>query len=262
MNLYSLNKVINPNFAPVKAIGHGAGILWKIFFLLNFTISLLILYPLFYLFLTKEKFFKVGFKLMRMWGRYLLLSNGVLYWSQWKSKLPPPPYIICANHTSYLDILITYALIPDYFVFMGKQELGSVPIFNVFFKKMNILVDRKSKTGAARSLVEAAREIDKGHGLAIFPEGTISRKAPEMIPFKNGPFKLAVDKQVPIVPITYMNGWKILQDAAFLKAKSRPGTLRAIIHPPIWPKGKTEEDLLTLKQEVFDVIELPLRSAK
>ncbi len=138
---------------------------------------------------------------------------------------------------------------------MGKDELRKAPLFNIFFRKMNILVDRKSRMGSHRAFVRASQEIDKGHSIILFPEGTISKESPKMRPFKNGAFKLAIDKQVPIVPITFVNNWEHLQDRAFLQGKSGPGVSLIYVHKPIETKGMTEADMLSLKTLVYNKIE-------
>lgn len=222
-------------------------------------LSLTILYPFFRLFLSREKWFRHSFTLMRIWANYLIYAHGLRYKLIKESSLPPPPYIICANHTSYLDIVLSYCIFPDYFVFMGKQELSKAPLFNIFFKKMNILVDRKSVTGSHRAFLRAAEDIDKGHSVAIFPEGTISKQAPKLLPFKNGPFKLAIDKQIPIVPVTFIDNWSLLEDAPFLKARSKPGKATVVVHKFIDTKGKTQQDLLSLKEAIYNIIEAPLK---
>jgi 1-acyl-sn-glycerol-3-phosphate acyltransferase len=235
------------------------GVTWKILFLLNFVLTLVLLYPLFFMFLSRKAWYKYCFMLMRVWAKYLIYFDFIWINKTQKAPFPPSPFIICANHTSYLDIVLSYCVIPSYFVFMGKNELKKAPLFNIFFKDMNVLVDRKSTTGSHRAFLRIAAEIDKGHNVAIFPEGTIAPKAPQMLPFKNGPFKLAIEKQVPIVPVTFINNWNLLEDKAFWKSRCRPGVASIIIHEPISTKGMTEEDLLSLKSKVFDVINEPLK---
>jgi len=165
----------------------------------------------------------------------------------------PQPCVFCANHTSYLDIIVSYIVIPNYFVYMAKQELDKAPLFRIFFKKMNILVDRKSKIGSHKAFVKAGEEIDKGHSVFLFPEGTISKDG-ILKPFKNGPFKLAIEKQIPIVPITFANNWTILQNGGFLKATGCPGVAKVVIHDAIETKGMTEENLVDLRTKVHEKI--------
>lgn len=163
------------------------------------------------------------------------------------------PIIYVANHVSYLDIMFSYIIIPNYFVFMGKQELNSVPLFRIFFRKMNILVDRKSRVGSHKALVEIGKKIDKGQSAFLFPEGTISSGG-KLKNFKNGAFKLAIEKQIPIVAITYLNNWKLLQNGGFFKSHGKPGIARVVVHQPIATKGLSENDLVPLRERVFELI--------
>jgi 1-acyl-sn-glycerol-3-phosphate acyltransferase len=234
-------------------------VLWKVYFILVLVSILILLYPIYFILLNDEKFFGLGFKVMRFQARIVLFLVGI--WpriEQLEATLPNGPFIICPNHTSYLDILLLYRLFPKYFIFMGKQELGQVPVFNIFFKKMNILVDRKSVTGSVRALGESGKAVDKGHRVVIFPEGTIPHNAPEMRNFKNGPFKLAISKALPIVPVTFVNNYVFLQDGAFFKRNGRPGRPKVVIHPAVKTTGMTEADLVSLRNTVHDIIKEPL----
>ncbi len=179
------------------------------------------------------------------------------YWRTDKKKLPRK-CIIVANHTSYIDIVLSYLFLPSYYVFMAKMELNKAPLFGVFFKKMQISVDRASRMSSHKAFKRAAEELNYGNAVFIFPEGTIAIEG-KLMHFKNGPFKLAIENQVPIVPITYIDNWKILQNGGFLKALGRPGLSRIVIHEPISTKGLTEENLVNLRQQVFDLTQNTLR---
>ena len=223
-------------------------------FLLNFVLGLLVLYPLFYILLSRKKWFPLAFKLKKFWAAWILTIPGLFVKINRKSSAPlPQPCIYCSNHVSYLDIVVSYILIPNYFVFMGKQELNKAPLFRIFFRDMNILVDRKSTMSSHRAFVRAADEIKKGHSVFLYPEGTIS-SAGKLRGFKNGAFKLAIEQQVPIVPITFLNNWKLLQNGGFFKASGRPGISRIIIHEPIPTTGMTEDNLVSLRSRVHDII--------
>lgn len=77
--------------------------------------------------------------------------------------------------------------------------------------------------------------------------------------FKNGPFKLAVEKQVPIVPITFMNNWLLLPDD-FYRRIGHPGIAKIILHDPIPTIGMTEDDIDALKEKVYRVINAPIEA--
>lgn len=179
----------------------------------------------------------------------------IFFTTKWKVKRKnlPSPCIYVANHTSYIDIVLSYLFLPSYYVFMAKMELKKVPLFKVFFEKMQISVDRASRMSSHKAFLRAKEELDLGNSVFIFPEGTISSEG-VLKAFKNGPFKLAIDNQVPIVPITYKNNWKILQNGGFFKSYGRPGISRIVIHEPIQTKGLGEEDLVNLRQQVFTII--------
>ncbi|HEX8516630.1 MAG TPA: lysophospholipid acyltransferase family protein [Bacteroidia bacterium] len=233
--------------------------LWKILFLLNFVIGLIVLYPLFYLFLSRRDWFPAAFSLKKFWAAWIMLIPGLFLRIKWKTakeKLPET-CIYCGNHVSYLDIIASYLVVPHYFVFMGKQELDKAPLFRIFFKEMNILVDRKSNIGSHRAFMRAGADIDKGHSVFLFPEGTISSFG-KLRGFKNGAFKLAIEKQVPIVPVTFLNNWKLLQNGGFFKAFGKPGISRVVVHEPISTLGMSEKDLVSLRTKVGDVIQAEL----
>lgn len=161
--------------------------------------------------------------------------------------------MFCPNHTSYLDIILIYLAIPCYFHTMGKAELLKVPLFRRFFEKMNIPVNRKSNKDSHRAYQRAASDIDKGISITLFPEGTIHLNCPVIGRFKNGPFRLAIEKQVPIVPITFMNNWSLLPDD-YYNHVGHPGIAHVIVHDPIPTKGMTEENLEELKSAVYKAI--------
>lgn len=166
----------------------------------------------------------------------------------------PQPCVIVANHASYLDIILSYLILKKYYVFMAKFELNKAPLFKIFFKDMQISVKRAKMKDAHRAFARASEEIDGGHSVFIFPEGTIGNDNGTLLRFKNGAFKLAIDKQVPILPITFVGNWKLLQIGGFFKSYGRPGFSKAIIHKPIETKGMTEENVVALREEVYTLI--------
>ena len=124
---------------------------------------------------------------------------------------------------------------------------------------MQISVNRKNIKDAHRAFARASEEIDGGHRVFIFPEGTIGNDTGTLLRFKNGSFKLAIDKQVPILPITFIGNWKLLQIGGFFKSYGRPGISKAIIHKPIETKGMTAENVVNLREEVYKLFEETLQ---
>jgi 1-acyl-sn-glycerol-3-phosphate acyltransferase len=229
--------------------------LWKMLFSLNFILGLIILYPFFYVLLSRKEWFPLAFKLKRFWAAWILIVPGIII--RIKREVPvddlPEPAIYCGNHVSYLDIVSSYRVTNKYFVFMGKQELDKAPLFRIFFREMNILVDRKSKVGSHRAFVRAGEELEKGNSVFLYPEGTIHVTG-KLMAFKNGAFRLAIEKQVPIIPVVYLNNWKLLQNGGFFKSHGRPGISRVKVLAPVPTKGLTEKDLVSLKTKVREII--------
>lgn len=232
--------------------------LYKLWFALVFFTSLLVLYVPFRVLLVRPQRYMRAFRLKRRWAGFLQFALGVPLRTEQRAPLPPPPYIICCNHSSYLDIIQMYNVIPRYFLFLGKYELLRWPLFNIFFKGMNIAVNRGNKVEAARAFRKAAQALDRGTSIAIFPEGTIPVFTPRMKPFKDGAFKLAIEKQVPIVPITFLDHWRYFGEPTEFLARARPGLARAVVHPPVSTTGLTEDDLVGLRSRIHDIIEGPL----
>ena len=221
-----------------------------------FFVTLGLLYPFFWLSLTKEKWFPVTFKLKKFWAGLLQIGGLFRLKITWEEELPKDtPFIICPNHSSYLDIIMMYRIFPDYFVFMGKAEILNWPLFKVFFTKgMNIAVDRSSRSGSARAFVKATQEVSKGHSIVIFPEATIAEDAPKLLRFKDGAFKLAVAKQIPIVPVTFTTNYRLITSTTKGDGRSGPGTCKVIVHKPIETKGLTDKDISTVRNQTFELI--------
>ncbi len=238
-------------------------LLYKLYFFLVFVTSLILLYPLFYWSTTHESKFARAFRQMKNWALFLQLANGIWIKKYGKENIPTDgPFIVCANHASYLDIILMYRVLPHYFVMMGKGEIRGWPLFRRFFLSgMNILVDRDSRIAAHNSLEQAKTELDKERNIVIFPEGGIPHNtAPKMRGFKNGAFKMAIEKQVPILPVTYQTNWKLLDGTRTLHGSARPGISKIFIHKPIYTNGLAPNDASTLRKQTYEAINAPLIS--
>lgn len=234
--------------------------IWCFWFFLSGFLFFLLLLPAFLILLSRESWFPLAWRLKKVWAHWILFTTGIFYTIRREGKTDPrQAYIITPNHGSYLDIITTSIAFPNYFHFMGKAELRKVPLFNIFFKRMNISVDRSSIKDSHKAYKRARNDLRKGISLAIFPEGTIPAQSPQLGPFKSGAFRLAIEMQVPIVPITFLDNWRIFPDSAKERMLVRPGLSRIIIHQPIPTAGLTEADAFALKQQVREVIEGALK---
>lgn len=230
-------------------------LLWKLYLAFVVVLSLLMLFPFYLIVLNFDRFLEQGFHLSRFQARLILFMTGIR--TEKRGSIPNDKevsYLICPNHTSYMDILVLYAVFPNYFVFVGKKELSKVPLLSLFFKKLNILVDRYNPQSAHRSLIQVRERLSKGTNVVIFPEGTISKNAPDMRPFKNGAFRIALELNLPIIPVTFLDNYKILEDSMKFGANSRPGKTRVIIHSPIFTDEMKGDDLLILREQCKEEI--------
>lgn len=190
---------------------------------------------------------------MRFHASFLLL----LMMIKIKPKTPVPtlpdgPFLICPNHSSFMDIPCLYKLFPDYFTFIGKNEIKKWPLFRIFYTSgMNILVDRSSTASKIKTLKRMTHEIEIGNSLCVFPEGTISKKAPEMNEFKKGAFAIAIKKQVPVLPVVFTSNYKRMQRSGFLSGKASPGIADVQILEPVRTTGLEMDDLENLEKKIF-----------
>ena len=165
-------------------------------------------------------------------------------------------YILCANHFSYLDIP-ALGLFPKPFKFVGKSQLSKIPLFGIMYNKIHVTVNRSNYRSRASSLLKAREEMARGYNMGFFPEGGIVLKQyPRLEPFKDGAFRLAVETDTPIIPITFLDNYNILPDDEILNMKRR--ACRIIYHKPIFPNKEAENPAKQLKQEVFRVIQTTL----
>jgi 1-acyl-sn-glycerol-3-phosphate acyltransferase len=228
--------------------------LWKIWFILCFAIPFLLLFPLFYWGLKTGRFHFV-FKLKKLWARIIAHGSGLFPKISYQ-KSPyrlPRPCVVVGNHTSYLDIVFSVFYIDHTAIYMGKYELLKIPLFRHFFLHLDIPVNRRSLTDAHRAFTLAGKKLDEGYSQVIYPEGTISPQG-KLKNFKNGAFRLAISRQVPVVPIVNFNNWKYLQNGGFLKSYGSMGRPQILVGEPISTVGMTEADVSALREKVFTFI--------
>lgn len=235
-------------------------VLYKIYYLIMFSLLMTVSYPFYLYLLSDTRRFSIAFRVMKVHARVLLVVTGIFLRVKGAKRIPKDgAYIICANHSSFLDSFCLYSIISRYFVFTGKKEIEKWPLFHIFYTSgMNIMVDRHSATGSYGALKRMTRELTSGHPLAIFPEGTRSANAPALAPFKTGAFALAIQMQVPVVPVSFINNWKRLGRGGIFGGRACPGTSKVVIHPPVPTIGLGKNDIDHLQWKVREIISGPL----
>jgi len=228
--------------------GYGVVVFGVLFFLL----FPLFLIPIFF----PSQFRLIGI-LNRWWARLLFTFIAIPFKVERRGKLDHgKKYIFCSNHFSYLDIP-TLGLVPHNTIFVGKTGIENIPLFGFMYGKLHITVDRSKLKSRYTSLKKSMEAIDEGKSLVIFPEGGImTLKDPVMAKFKDGAFRVAIEKQIAIVPVTIPYNWIILPPDQFLL---RWHPLKVIFHEPIETKGLTVNDTDTLKQRLFTIIDEELK---
>jgi len=150
---------------------------------------------------------------------------------EWEEKLDKKAcYIFCPNHTSTLDIPLVLAAIPVPLQYMGKAELVNIPLFGWFYKNNSVIVNRSKIKDAYAAFLKAGEKLDLGLSMCIFPEGGIPKKEISLKKFKNGPFRLATEEKIKIVPITMPDNKSIFPQEYY---KGRPGIVRLKVHASI-----------------------------
>lgn len=228
---------------------------------LLFLVTLLLFYVPILLFLVQEKTKKKAFPLFVLWCRLLCFLAGYRVKPKYAFSVPEGPCVFIANHTSFFDIVCMYLLFPKHpFLFLGKAELLKVPLVKTFFKRLHIPVYRnKGGRNAHKALEAADQALKQGWSIIIFPEGGINEHlVPALQVFKDGAFRLAKNNNVPIVPITFLNNYELLEDPAVKNSVARPGTSHVVVHPTIEAKMVANTELDVLKLNAFETINAPL----
>lgn len=116
------------------------------------------------------------------------------------------------NHRSQFDVLLTYTQMRRPAGFIAKKELGRIPLLNVWMRNLYCLfLDRRNPKEGARSISTAITYMNQGISILICPEGTRSKTA-QMLPFKEGSFKIAIKSKRPIIPVALSNTSAIFED--------------------------------------------------
>jgi 1-acyl-sn-glycerol-3-phosphate acyltransferase len=178
------------------------------------------------------------------WGAFRgVLLAGVKVEPEGLDRLDPARnYIFMANHVSNIDPPILVPLIPLRTSVLVKRELFSIPILGYAMRLGDLVaVDRANREAAVDSVRRAVEVLKRGLNMVIFPEGTRSRDG-RMLPFKKGPFYLAVDSGVPVVPVSMVNTFQIWPKGHFY---IKPLTARVVFHEPLNPQDfATRDDLM------------------
>jgi len=196
----------------------------------------------------EEKIHRVA----RRWSQTLLRLAGVrVHVIGRENVLSDKPQIFMANHQSDFDIFAVLGYIPGEFRWIAKEELFRVPVFGRAMREAGyISIDRKNHAKAMTSLAEAAGKIRGNRSVMSFPEGTRSIDG-AIGPFKPGMFRLAMQAQVPIVPVTIIGANKVWPKRTL---NIKRGDITLVIDKPVDVSPYTEEGRNDLIEKVRAII--------
>ncbi len=195
----------------------------------------------------------------RAWGFLSSALVGIFYKFEYEALINwSNAYVVCCNHSSNLDISAMSILVNNNCSFMGKEELKDGLATAVFLRSVDIPVNRDSKMSSFRAFKKASERLEQGTSMIIFPEGKIADDYPPLLQsFKNGPFRLAIEHNVPILPVSSANVWKICWDDG-KKYGTRPGICKYNVHQPIATTGLTIDDADALRDRVYELLKADL----
>jgi len=236
-------------------------ILYRIWFYILVTLPILLFLPFLVLVTLSEKWYSQFFWMARnLWATPILYGMGCIPNILWEQKMERgQSYMLVANHTSMLDIMLMLRVSKNPFVFVGKKELVNIPLFGFFYKRVCILVDRedtKSRTGV---YMRAQRRLSQGLSICIFPEGGVPVEHILLDEFKDGAFKMAIAHNIPVVPITFYDNKRRFSFSVF---SGGPGTLRAKVHVFFETAQLQEKEKSVLRAKVREVMLKELKNAQ
>jgi 1-acyl-sn-glycerol-3-phosphate acyltransferase len=230
--------------------------LWRVWFYMMMGIPILIMLPFLVVSILKEKWYPYFFVMARIWAKCILICCGFYYKVEREQAIErDKSYMFVANHTSMADIMLMLAVNSNPFVFVGKKELARIPLFGFFYKRTCILVDRNSSRSRMEVFNRAEKRLKQGLSICIFPEGGVPNDESILLDeFKDGAFRLAIEHQIPIVPMTFFDNKKRFSYTFF---SGSPGLMRVKTHHLIETAGKTIEnkkDIKEVKEKVRTII--------
>jgi 1-acyl-sn-glycerol-3-phosphate acyltransferase len=237
----------------MKFLKHFFFILYRIWFYLLVTIPILILFPILLISVSRESWYPIFFKLARFWAKIILFGMG--FFPKIKRETvykKGASYMFIANHTSMADIMLMLYVTKNPFVFVGKKELSKLPLFGFFYKRTCILVDRKDSKSRRAVFESAQKKLNQGLSVCMFPEGGVPEDMELVLDtFRDGAFRLAIDHNIPIAPMTFHDNKERFSFDFF---SGSPGKMRVKIHEIVPTEILNLEDKRMLRIQTRNTI--------
>ncbi len=230
---------------------------WCIFW---FGLIFLLVFPFSFITLQRESWKPYANQINRFWGRAFLVMAGMPLDIEWRFRPDPnATYVFCANHFSYLDIVVLNVVVPNYIAFVGKDSVAKVPLFGYMYSRLHILVNREDPKSRVISLTKSMRTVAAGRSIAIFPEGGIVTQNPPTMqyPLMDGALKIAHHAKVPIVPVSLLTNHLIVPDKEPLRVKWN--RVKVIVHQPLQTANLGKDDIPELKEQLYHLLNNELK---
>jgi len=163
-------------------------------------------------------------------------------------------YVFVANHQGAYDIFSIYGFLGHNFKWMMRKGLANIPLIGTACRAAgHIMVDTHSSQGLRNTMASAKKKLHGGMSIVVFPEGRRTDTG-KMGPFKNGAFKLALEFNLPVAPITIDGSYRVMPRSTF---NVTPGVITLTFHKPITHEG-TGNDIAHVSQLCRKVIQSSL----
>lgn len=161
-------------------------------------------------------------------------------------------YVFVANHQGAFDIWLIYGFLGHPFKWIMKHTLRRIPLVGKAIESAgHIFMDRENPNSIKQTIATAQEKLRGGASIVVFPEGTRSNDG-KLHRFKRGAFLLADELQLPVVPVTIVGSYEVMDKHAWHVTWHR---MRMVIHDPIIPQGQGSNNMKALSDASFRVIE-------
>lgn len=199
-----------------------------------------------------RRLLSITYFFIRVWVYWFGYTTGIIFKGHNKHIVKKDQsYIFVINHTSFLDAPAIPIAIPAPLVALGKKELSKIPIFGWLTGRWAIWVDRSDPESRKEGSAKLKEILKGGTSVLVAPEGTRNNTDEPLLPFRYGPFRLAVESQISIIPVIIHDAGKLMKRGSLLL---RPGRVNCYCLPEVSVEGKTEDDIEELTQSTYELM--------
>lgn len=194
----------------------------------------------------------LAFTISRGWAYIMARAMGLRLSIRGREKIAKgQTYVIISNHQSHTDILALVLKLGIQFRWIIKRELLRIPLFGwALYSARNVFIDRSDREKAVQTIHEGLDRLPPGVSVLFFAEGT--RSADGAIgPFKKGGFVMAVEKGIPLLPVTINGSRRVLPKGS---VAFRPGPIEVVVGEPVDTAKYGHETLESLMALTRDIV--------